>query len=186
LDTDPTFGVFFMVKYDERFKQQIVDEYLNGDAGAKSLSRRYGLHYALVEHWVARFREHGEAGLRRKYSHYDARFKLMVLQRMWCDALSYRQVAALFNVRNPASVTRWERLYHEGGLDALVPLRRGRPPTVKSKTHTPPPELDAPNTRSREDLLKENEYLRAEVAYLKKLDALLREKEQAAQKKKRG
>ncbi|VWB10553.1 HMG-I and HMG-Y DNA-binding domain-containing protein [Burkholderia lata] len=42
-----------------------------------------------------------------------------------------------------------------------------------------------PDARTREDLLKENEYLRAEVAYLKKLDALLQAKKQAAQKKKR-
>jgi transposase len=37
--------------------------------------------------------------------------------------------------------------------------------------------------RSLQDVLKENEYLRAEVAYLKKLRALRQEKEQAAQKK---
>jgi transposase len=34
-------------------------------------------------------------------------------------------------------------------------------------------------------MAKENEYLRAEVAYLKKLDALLKEKARAAQRKKR-
>ncbi len=47
-----------------------------------------------------------------------------------------------------------------------------------------PTEAGTPDERSREELLKENEYLRAEVAYLKKLDALLAKK-QAAQKKKR-
>jgi transposase len=50
----------------------------------------------------------------------------------------------------------------------------------------PKPIEDAsPDTRTREQLLKENESLRAEVAYLKKLDALLKEKKRAAQKKKR-
>ena len=39
------------------------------------------------------------------------------------------------------------------------------------------------DTRSREELVKEVEYLRAEVAYLKKLRALRQSKEQAAQKK---
>jgi transposase len=39
------------------------------------------------------------------------------------------------------------------------------------------------DTRTLEELRKENEYLRAEVAYLKKLDALVRAKQQAAQKK---
>lgn len=48
-----------------------------------------------------------------------------------------------------------------------------------------PTEAGSPDERSREELLKENEYLRAEVAYLKKLDALLQAKKPAAQKKKR-
>lgn len=39
--------------------------------------------------------------------------------------------------------------------------------------------------RTREQLLQENEYLRMEVAYLKKLDALIRAKKLVAQKKKR-
>lgn len=53
------------------------------------------------------------------------------------------------------------------------------------KQPLPPTPEPAQDGRSREDLLKENEYLRAEVAYLKKLDALLRAKEQAAPRKKR-
>lgn len=47
-----------------------------------------------------------------------------------------------------------------------------------------PTETGSPDERTREELLKENEYLRAEVVYRKKLDALLAKK-QAAQKKKR-
>jgi transposase len=39
--------------------------------------------------------------------------------------------------------------------------------------------------RSREELEEEVQYLRAEVAYLKKLRALLQPKEQAAQKKRK-
>lgn len=39
-----------------------------------------------------------------------------------------------------------------------------------------PPE-SGPDTRSREQLAKEIKYLRAEVAYLKKLDALIRQEE---------
>ena len=40
-------------------------------------------------------------------------------------------------------------------------------------------------SRSREALLEEVKYLRAEVAYLKKLQALRQAKAQAAQKKRR-
>jgi transposase len=41
------------------------------------------------------------------------------------------------------------------------------------------------DTRTLEELRKENEYLRAEVAYLKKLDALVRAQRLAAPKKRK-
>jgi hypothetical protein len=42
LDIDPTFGVFFMTKYSEGFRQQVVDEYLAGDVGTETLAARRG------------------------------------------------------------------------------------------------------------------------------------------------
>ena len=51
-----------------------------------------------------------------------------------------------------------------------------------------PPEptpAHADDARTLQALRKENEYLRAEVAYLKKLDALVRANRQAAQKKRK-
>jgi transposase len=41
------------------------------------------------------------------------------------------------------------------------------------------------DTRTLEELRKENEYLRVEVAYLKKLNALVRANRQAAQKRRK-
>ena len=105
---------------------------------------------------------------------------------MWRHELSYAQASAVFDLREAGGISRWERQYHEGGIEALKPRRKGRPPNM-SQPKQPPQSTPEPTQdgRSREDLLKENEYLRAEVAYLKKLDALLRAKEQAAPKKKR-
>ncbi len=67
-------------------------------------------------------------------------------------------------------------------MDALASGPRGRPkiatyPVLKSS------EDSAPDEGRREQLLKENEYLRAEVTYLKKLDALLQAKKHKARKK---
>jgi transposase len=56
---------------------------------------------------------------------------------------------------------------------------------MKATQPDKPAEGKTPEARTREELLKENEYLRAEVAYLKKLDALLKEKARAVQRKKR-
>ncbi|OOB01196.1 helix-turn-helix domain-containing protein, partial [Burkholderia cenocepacia] len=162
-----------MTKYNEQFRQRIVDEYLAGGIGIKSLAARHGVGRTVIRRWVASYREHGSAGLHKKHTHYDAQFKLSVLQRMWQDELSYGQVSALFDIRGAGSVAGWERLYHKGGIDALSPRRRGRPRKMATSLPPKPTEAGTPDERSREELLKENEYLRAEVAYLKKLDALL-------------
>jgi transposase len=185
LDIDPTFGVFFMAKYDEQFRLRIVQEYLKGSASTRTLAARHGLGRSVIRRWVASYQEHGLAGLRRKVTNYDARFKLLVLQRMQRDGLSYGQVAALFDIRSPGHVSNWARLYHEGGIDALSPRRQGRPPRMNPEPSPQPAKEDVQDTRTRQDLLKEIEYLRAEVAYLKKLDALLQAKKQTAPRKKR-
>lgn len=175
-----------MAKYDEEFKRTVVKEYLSGPLGYKALQARHGVGRATIKSWVDVYRQHGDAGLRKKFSHYSARFKLSVLKRMWRQELSYRQVATLFDLRGGAGVvSNWERRYHEGGLDALEPKPRGRPEAMT------PPEIPKPgpaqpqDTRTLEDLRKENEYLRAEVAYLKKLDALVRVQKQAVPKKRK-
>jgi transposase len=175
-----------MAKYDEQFRRQLVAEYLEGAHGYQALGARYGLHGAMIQRWVASYRAHGDTGLAKKYGHYDARFKLRVLDQMRRDHLSYRQAAALFGIRNERNIPVWERLYDEGGLDALKPRRRGRPPKMPPAHPEPAaPQPTTPEERSREDLLKEIEYLRAEVAYLKKLDASIREEQHQKPRAKR-
>jgi transposase-like protein len=61
LDTDPTFGVFFMT-YSEQFRQQLVEEFLAGGIGAKALATRHGIDHSLLRRWIASYREHGSAG----------------------------------------------------------------------------------------------------------------------------
>ena len=173
-----------MALYDEKFKRKVVKRYASGRYGYKRVAREFGLHPGTVQRWVASHDQHGTAGLRKKYSRYTAAFKLKVLRRMWRDQLSCRQVAALFDLRGHDSVSLWERQYHEGGLGALAPKPKGRP--RKMPTPIPPAKpIDAKteDTLTREELLAELKYLRAEVAYLKKWNALVQAEEDAAQKK---
>lgn len=174
-----------MAKYDERLKQKLVDTYLRGGIGLPVLAARHGIDYSMLRRWVAAFRLHGSAALRGKQGRYDARFKLKVLQHMWRDGLSAREVTALYDIRAAGAVLQWARLYDEGGMNALAPRPQGRPRKMTDTQPGKPAKEKAPDTRTREELLKENEYLRAEVAYLKKLDALLKANKRAAQKKKR-
>jgi transposase len=172
-----------MSKHDTSLKLKIVRQFLDQGVGIKKLGIEHRLAHSMIGRWIASYQLHGLAGLEPKYSAYDATFRLNVLRRKWLEDLSSNQVAAIFGIRHPGCINRWERQYHEGGMEALVPRPRGRPPMAKQKI---PPFTDStvPDAaRSQEDLLRELEYLRAENAYLKKLDALIQSKKAAAQKK---
>lgn len=173
-----------MSKYDEWFKRSVVDDYERSGDGSGAVARRHGLDHSTVRKWVATYRAHGVAGLQKKYSHYDARFKLTVLQRIATHSLSLRAAAARFDIRDAQRIAQWKRQYDSGGIEALKPRRRGRPMKQPNSPLIP----EVPKTgdaRTRADLLKENDYLRMENAYLKKLDALIQADKLAAQRKKR-
>ncbi|MDR0234004.1 MAG: transposase [Zoogloeaceae bacterium] len=122
-------------KYAEDFKREVVLEYLSGAGGFRALASRHGVDRATLRLWVERYRWHGEAGLRRKFCRYSAPFKLSVLQCMWREQLSYRQVIARFDLRiGTAVVSGWERRYHEGGLEAPEPEPRSQSPKPGSQS----------------------------------------------------
>lgn len=162
-----------MSKHSTALKQCVVDLYLGGEESYESTGCRYGIDHGTVRKWVASYKAHGAAGLARKFSHYDADFKLSVLSRMWEDGLSYRQAAAIFDIRSASCLGAWERGYRRGGIEALTPRRKGRPRSM------PEPEMPkreeallSDDAKSRDQLLAELAYLRMENAYLKKLKAL--------------
>lgn len=174
-----------MAKYSCEFKYAVVQDYLSGNDGYQLLSEQHGVDSATIRKWVTAFRIHGIDGLAKKFSHYDAHFKLKVLQYMDQHQASGRHTAAVFNIRSLKCISDWKQQYDSGGLEALMPRPRGRP--MKSPK-TPPQAAEVPVTSEAqmlEALRKENEYLRMENAYLKKLDALIRAEKPAASQKKR-
>jgi transposase len=167
-----------LAKYKTQFKLEVVQQYLDGNVGFRSLGRLRGLDHAMVRRWVSLYKVHGEAGLEKKYTSYNAAQKLAILQHMWDNELSYGQTASAFNIRTPGSIPTWERCYYGGGIDALMPRPRGRP---KKMPDSKPPNTQLPiddDTRTREELVAEVNYLRMENAYLKKLKALVQEQKQ--------
>ena len=175
-----------MTKYTEQFKLEVVQDYLaDGSDGLRGVAQRHGVpsHFT-VRQWVLAYQIHGDAGLSKKSSRYSGEFKLSVLQHMWDNQLSIVQTAARFDIRNHAIVGIWERTYRDGGAEALVPRPRGRPKPMATSVPKPDSSPDD-DERSREELLAEVNQLRMELAYLKKLDALVRARPKQAPKKKR-
>ena len=84
--------------------------------------------------------------------------------------------------KNYAFVQRWERIFLEEGVEGLMRERRGRACKADGIAKGRPPKL---NKKIEEDLIAENQRLRMENEYLKKLDALVQKRMREEEKKRR-
>ena len=167
--------VSFMSKYSKAFKLAVIKHYLAGNRGFKAVADQYGVKYAYVRKWVHAYQVHGQNSLTKTYTYHPSAFKLSVLKAMEQDQLSINQASARFNIPAPSSISHWQRLYNEGGITALEPKPKGRPPMSK------PSDIKALLTKpltslTHEELLRKAQYLEVENAYLKKLEALAQQK----------
>jgi len=125
----------------------------------------------------------GETG--RKNKKYSAEFKIGVIMDMREHHLGYNETVRKYELGNTqfgaarAMVQRWERIYLEEGAEGLMKERRGKSNSARKGR---PPKLDK---KVEEDLIAENQRLRMENEYLKKLDALVRKREQEEEKRRR-
>ena len=107
---------------------------------------------------------------------YTGEFKQEVVETMMREKLSYREAARQFEINHHDRVRHWERIYLEEGPEGLYIEHRGR-----SSKGRPPKKL---KPEAEEDLLAEVQRLRAENAYLKKLNALVAERVRQERKQK--
>ena len=105
-----------MKKYKTEFKLEVVQSFLAAEGGAKLLARRWSIPEEKIRTWVSHYRLHGIDGLRPKRSVYSAQFKLQVLSHQDHEQLSSRQVAAIYDIRNPNQVVVWRRNLNQGGV----------------------------------------------------------------------
>lgn len=120
---------------------------------------------------------------RRKNKVYTAEFKAMVVETMRINHLGLFETIERFKLSsNPHNakhmLRRWERTYLEEGIEGLMKERRGRSDVNKKGR---PPKLDK---AVEEDLITENQRLRLENDYLKKLHALVLSKIESENKTK--
>lgn len=110
----------------------------------------------------------------RKNKVYSPEFKICAVETLRKEKLSYREVVIRFGISKIADnginrIKLWERIYLEEGPEGLMKERRGRATKAGNPKIGRPPKLEK---SVEEDLIEENQRLRAENAYLKKLQAL--------------
>ena len=115
----------------------------------------------------------------RKNKNYSPEFKIRVIMDMREHRLSYHETVRKYELGNDQTggarlmVQRWERIFLEEGAEGLMKERRGKNNTSGKRGR--PPKLDR---KVEEDLIAENQRLRMEIEYLKKLCALVLADEQ--------
>lgn len=101
----------------------------------------------------------------KKPKRYSGSFKQEVVETMLAEKLSYCETAVRYNTTDK-SVSEWARIYLEEGPENLYHTRRSKSVARKE----PKPKL---SKKAKQDIIAENEYLRAENDYLKNLHALV-------------
>ena len=121
------------------------------------------------------------------YKKYSPEFKLSVILDMRNNHLSYGETVRKYweatnsieSDRHRSQLRLWERKYLEEGYEGLMKDNRGKP-SLEGKKRGRPPKLDK---KVEEDLIAENQRLRMEIEYLKKLSALVLAEERENGKK---
>ena len=112
----------------------------------------------------------------QKQRKYSPEFKTSVIMDMREHRLSYCETVRKYELGSTQSgaaiglLQRWERIFLEEGAEGLMKERRGRTCKVSGTRKGRPPKLDK---KVEEDLIAENQRLRMEIDYLKKLSALV-------------
>jgi len=111
---------------------------------------------------------------------YTGEFKQKVVEQMRAKGMGYRETGRAFGVRHEV-VRTWERTYLKYGAEGLYEERRGKANALTSAKIGKPP---INNKQHEEDLIAENQRLRMEIDYLKKLNALVLERKRQERKRK--
>ncbi|KRG11713.1 transposase [Virgibacillus soli] len=159
-----------MVKYDEAFKQNVVDAYLAGEGGFSTVAKLFGIPSpSNVERWVHAFKTFGREGLSRKKRnrHYSVQFKLDVLNYKLRTGESYQTTASAFGLHDSSIIVGWMEKWRKEGMTGLS-RPKGRP-SMSNKANKQ--NKKSKKLTREQELKKENELLRAENVYLKKLRA---------------
>jgi transposase len=164
------------VKYDYAFKEECVKLVLENHHSYGFVSTLKGAEKSNIRRWVGFYKQYGTNGLiPRVNQSYTVDFKLKVLQSIDEDFLSLNDTCLKFNIPTSSVFLKWKRDFANFGLEGLQPKQKSKVKfmdNIKRKKH----KSDKPLNRE-EELLVENEALRCELDYLKKLQALIQAEE---------
>ena len=164
------------MRFTKEFKLECIRKYKSGEriddpGGCKHSTFRH-----TVVRWARIYDSVGEVGLEHRFKMKTWQDKLALIQRVM-NGESLQSVS-IDNAIEESLLSKWFKIFQESGIDGLKLDKRGRPPKMAKKPKT------SNETKTKEELEKELEYLRAENEYLKKLSALVQKRKGRQPKKK--
>mgnify|MGYP000930775919 FL=1 len=156
-----------MTKYTQEERKAAAEVVLAGDSIAR-VAREFGMSASVLSRSLLRLEENGGNGLSSYTYNWTAEQKYQVLKYMRDNNLSCQEVSIQLGINGSSTVWQWEQRYLENGIEGLENKKKGRKPRIQKPK---------PPKTSEEELLDRIQYLEAENAYLKKLNALVAERE---------
>ena len=172
---------FFVSKLTRENKIEIYERRKNGET-ISSLAKAFDVHKSNIEYLIALIKKHGFDILRKdKNRLYSKDFKLQIINRILVNHESINSVAIDIGLPAPSILHNWLSKFKENEYN-VVEKKKGRKPEAMTK-----PKKNNNKALSEKDKIKqleeENMYLKAENEYLKKLRALVQERELKEKKK---
>ena len=157
-----------MTKYSSELKIQVASDYLNGRGSYNGLSKKYNITPSIIRTWVNTAELNGLESLKVKLTkrEYSVDFKLDVVSYYLKSDEGRNLVAAKFNI-SPSQVYSWTKKFQQGGPEALLPVKKGRPAKMPKKTKK------AKSNKQTETLTDKQKY----EAKLQEKDARIKELE---------
>jgi len=160
-------------KYSDSLKIKVVREYQEGYLGIRPLAKKHGIRSkSQVERWIKLYEKFGAEGLINKdhKATYSFQFKLDVLSFIKRTGSSETETALQFGLKNPTIIASWKKAFREGGTEALD-RSKGSPTMSDTSKSRKNKQIKEQEMTYEQKLERENELLRLEIEYLKKLRA---------------
>lgn len=167
-------------KYSIKQKDAIVRAVLSGKVSISRKAKELGCPRSTIRRWLGQYKRCGIKGFKLRNGSYKGPFKVRVVRCYLKKGLSLKEAASFFKIPNEAVICQWVKIYKRSGAMGLVNDSRGRKKALMTKKPgkrkgTP----TDPTAQKLAEMQKELDYLRAENAFLKKLEALVQEEEAA-------
>ena len=169
-----------MSKLTKENKIEIYERRLKSET-IPALAKTFNITESKIKYLIALIRKHGYNILRNgKNRAYSKDFKLQIINRVLINHESINSVAIDIGLASAGILHNWLSKFKENGYN-VVEKKKGRKP--KSMTKPKKNDKELSEKEKIKKLEEENLYLKAENEYLKKLRALVQERELKEKKK---